>query len=112
MCPVWIPERATLDDDEHYVDAADGEVRIMGSRGDLLITLAAASGVKSATVFAVLFGTGGGSGTGIQHSPGRAQPRGIGAVGRTPLRRRDTHSQIIVQRSSAPFEVEYFRIAK
>ena len=31
------------------VEVADGEVRIMGSKGDLLRTLAAASGVKSAT---------------------------------------------------------------
>ena len=31
------------------VEVADHEVRIMGSRGDLLRTLAAASGVKSAT---------------------------------------------------------------
>jgi hypothetical protein len=31
------------------VEAAEKEVRIMGSRGDLLRTLAAASGVKSAT---------------------------------------------------------------
>jgi len=32
------------------VEIADGEVRIMGSKGDLLRTLAAASGVKSATL--------------------------------------------------------------
>ena len=31
------------------VEVADGEVRIMGSKGDLLRTLAAASGVKPAT---------------------------------------------------------------
>jgi hypothetical protein len=31
------------------VEAADGEVRIMGAKGDLLRTLAAALGVKSAT---------------------------------------------------------------
>jgi site-specific DNA recombinase len=31
------------------VEVADGEVRIMGSKGDLLRTLAAASGIKSAT---------------------------------------------------------------
>jgi site-specific DNA recombinase len=31
------------------VEVADGEVRIMGSKSDLLRTLAAASGVKSAT---------------------------------------------------------------
>ena len=31
------------------VEVAQGEVRIMGSKGDLLRTLAAASGVKSAT---------------------------------------------------------------
>ena len=31
------------------VEVAEGEVRIMGSKGDLLRTLAAASGVKSAT---------------------------------------------------------------
>jgi hypothetical protein len=31
------------------VEVADGEVRIMGSKGDLLRTLAGASGVKSAT---------------------------------------------------------------
>jgi site-specific DNA recombinase len=30
------------------VEVADGEVRIMGSKGDLLRTLTAASGVKSA----------------------------------------------------------------
>ena len=32
------------------VEVADGEVRIMGSKGDLLRTLAAAAGVKSATL--------------------------------------------------------------
>jgi len=31
------------------VEVADGEVRIMGSKGDLLRTLAAASGAKPAT---------------------------------------------------------------
>jgi site-specific DNA recombinase len=31
------------------VEVADGEVRIMGSKGNLLRTLAAASGAKSAT---------------------------------------------------------------
>ena len=34
----------------HGVEVADKEVRIMGSKGDLLQTLAAASGVKSATL--------------------------------------------------------------